>query len=115
MYAFVCTHISVMICTSTSTWDVSSTSPIGIICCGVPAGQAYMAIKDWHWGKLVLCWVAGLAASYGGFLLASQQRPADPSVALVLTMVCVMVVTVAIPIILFVLTWKWLSGKEQTG
>lgn len=74
-----------------------------------------MAIKNWHWGKLVLGWVVGLPASWGGFMLASQGRPVDPPLILVVTMVCVMVGTVAVPVILFVVTWKWLSGKEEKG
>ena len=48
-------------------------------------------------------------------MLASQGRPVDPPLILVVTMVCVMVGTVAVPVILFVVTWKWLSGKEEKG
>ena len=72
-----------------------------------------MAIKNWHFGKIVLCWVAGLlmmflALPIGVAMERSRGLYSVPSLL-------VLIFLVGLPIFLFVVTWKWLSGREKTG
>lgn len=72
-----------------------------------------MAIKDWHWGKLVLCWIAGLSAVSIGFGLANEIPYSSASLdQKIIVYILTVGGTIVAPVVLFVLTWKWLSGKE---
>ncbi len=65
-----------------------------------------MAVKDWHYGKIILLWVWYIAVAV--FLidvLASTQHFA-PGFLLI-------AVIVGSPVVLSVITWRWLSGKEK--
>jgi len=68
-----------------------------------------MAIKNWHAGKIVLCWVAGLFMMSVSFAIMNEM---PGGVALFLFFATFLVGS---PIFLFVVTWKWISGKERTG
>lgn len=68
-----------------------------------------MGIKRWHYGKLILLWgwgvlVVALAFQFLGMI--SSQR-------FVLGTVLILVI-VGVPVALSVVTWRWLSGKEET-
>ena len=75
-----------------------------------------MAIKNWHWGKLVLCWVAGLtAATYAAWLSGAITPDRTPMDKQIVAGVLVVGGLLVAPIVVFVVTWKWLSGKEKKG
>jgi len=76
-----------------------------------------MAIKNWHIGKIVLCWVAGLFMMFLGFAFLSQPASdaLDTGFGMALLMLIGATTFVGLPIFLFVVTWKWLSGREKTG
>lgn len=77
-----------------------------------------MAIKNWHGGKLVLCWAVALSAVVGALNLPTfdylrwnaSTTPQDWVLAVVVDTVA----TVG-PVVLFALTWKWFSEKEKKG
>ena len=72
-----------------------------------------MAIKNWHFGKIVLLWVCGMLPALmivlvfgdtsrsGDFRI--DEEPLATAFAAVLVALAVLVPT----------TWKWLSGKEK--
>ncbi len=76
-----------------------------------------MAIKNWHVGKIILCWVAGLLMIF--FVLPFLGTIAgavfdESSVPGWLAILLWLVVWVGLLILLFVMTWKWLSGREKS-
>ena len=64
-----------------------------------------MAIKDWHIGKIVLVWLAGLGI--GGPLFGFAVGDLNPFTALLLG------VAVALLVTPLVVIWKWFSGRES--
>jgi hypothetical protein len=67
-----------------------------------------MAIKEWHVGKVILLWAWGLVLC----MLALQDLKGIPKGNFVHGFM-VIGALLAIPITLSVITWKWLSGKEN--
>jgi hypothetical protein len=65
-----------------------------------------VAVKNWHVGKLVLLWVWGIVLTV---VVAEALRHIDnpmlgfPLIAAIVFM----------PLVLSVLTWRWLGGKES--
>lgn len=65
-----------------------------------------MAVRNWHWGKLVLLWI--WAAVLGLLAWSELERGQVPWwVGLPL-----MALLTFLPVTLSVLTWKWLGGQE---
>ena len=64
-----------------------------------------MSIKGWHRGKLILLWVWGLVLT--AFFL-NNLRSEEQIVSGFILIVFIL----GIPIVLSILTWKWLSGQE---
>ena len=73
-----------------------------------------MGLKQWHWGKILMLWIAtpiamiavGLAAEYVGGVFTG-----DPILAIhVLTLTFSVVPLFA----MVVVTWKWLGGKDRS-
>lgn len=67
-----------------------------------------MAIRNWHYGKIILLWVWGL-------LLVVLSLNVLESVGNFLIGFPLIGVIVGIPVALSVITWKWLSGKENNN
>jgi hypothetical protein len=65
-----------------------------------------MAIRKWHVGKIVLLW------AWGVILCAITIRIIIGTTNALLGLLLV-VTLLAILITLSVITWRWLSGKEQ--
>ncbi len=65
-----------------------------------------MAIKNWHYGKLLVLW--GWGALVSGFCLHSLETIAHWAVGYL-----VIIIMLGLPIIMSVVTWKWLSGQES--
>lgn len=63
-------------------------------------------IKNWHYGKIVLLWVWGVAISFLSFNFLQSTESFVFGFPLILLIV-------VIPIVLSIITWKWLSGKEN--
>ena len=80
-----------------------------------------MAIKNWHVGQIVLCWVAGclvLLFFVLPILFSIVSGPMDttsPFAFLLILLIFLLFVLVSLPIVLCILTWKWFSGREKTG
>ena len=64
-----------------------------------------MPVKTWHVGKLVLLWVWGLVAV--GLSVQFLRSVENPLLGFFL-----IAVIVGSPVVLSVITWKWLGGKE---
>jgi hypothetical protein len=65
-----------------------------------------MAIRNWHGGKILLLWVWGIVVS--GVVLKILEGTRDFVRGFIL-----IGAIIVIPMILSVITWKWLSGKEH--
>jgi hypothetical protein len=73
-----------------------------------------MAIRDWHWGKILLCWVAAGASAISARAVVENGPPDERYSAIwVLAVVYMAAGLFAAPAAAFVVTWKWLSGKER--
>jgi len=73
-------------------------------------GLQDMAVKNWHFGKIVLLWVCGLFPAVAFWVIGSRgfrSRLTIDEIGVILVAVLVAVVFL-VPI-----TWKWLSGKEK--
>ena len=68
-----------------------------------------MAVKDWHFGKIVLLWVCGMLPIAALLVGLTVVRTSSEEEALVIISVAVLVALV----FLVPITWKWLSGKEK--
>jgi predicted membrane channel-forming protein YqfA (hemolysin III family) len=70
-----------------------------------------MAIARWHYGKIVLLWVWGLALM--GIVFTWIQALSHPQSAGQLSFAFLLLALLAaIPLFLSIITWKWLGGKE---
>lgn len=69
-----------------------------------------MGIKDWHGGKIALIWV--IAPIVILVLVATADEFANDGVSFLVKALLVLALT-AVFTTPFVLTWKWLSGKES--
>lgn len=69
-----------------------------------------MAVKNWHYGKLILlwCWGVVLLAVLLRLLESLNEERFVLGTGLILLLF-------GIPIVLSMLTWKWLSGKEGSA
>jgi hypothetical protein len=59
-----------------------------------------MAIRDWHYGKLILLWAIVVFCLY--FLINSDAQ------GITIFFWCLIL---SIPVV--IVTWKWLSGREK--
>jgi len=66
----------------------------------------FMDIRNWHYGKIILLWVWSIAICF--LLLQWLESLSNPIIGFLL-----IAIIIAIPIIMSVVTWKWLSGKEK--
>lgn len=73
-----------------------------------------MGLKQWHWGKILMLWIATpiamiavfLATEYvGGFLTGDPIWAID---------VLIFTFSVVPLVAMVVVTWKWLGGKERS-
>ena len=72
-----------------------------------------MAITRWHPGKLLLLWAWGVALAL--LALVGVQAMPSRSPVVVLMGFALLVFAVAVPIVLSVMTWIWLGGRESRG
>jgi len=69
-----------------------------------------MAIRNWHFGKIVLLWVCGLFPAGGLWILGTGgfgYSLSNDGIVIVLATV-LFAIAILVPV-----TWKWLSGKEK--
>jgi Ca2+-dependent lipid-binding protein len=64
-------------------------------------------IKKWHVGKLVILWIWGLVLSGLGLSMVT-------AVTSWVFGYLIIAVTLSMPVVLSVVTWRWLTGKELT-
>jgi predicted membrane channel-forming protein YqfA (hemolysin III family) len=70
-----------------------------------------MAVARWHYGKIVLLWVWGVALM--GIVFTSIQALSHPqSASQLIFAFLLLALLAAIPLVLSIVTWKWLGGKE---
>ncbi len=67
-----------------------------------------MAVKNWHFGKIVLLWVCGSLPPLVIWVIASVTRSLHVEALLVILVATLVSLSFLVPI-----TWKWLSGKEK--
>jgi len=65
-----------------------------------------MAIRRWHWGKLVILW------AWGGLLTAFELHLLETIEGRLIVETLLIVSIVGVPVALTVVTWKWLTRKE---
>ncbi len=63
-------------------------------------------IKKWHRGKILLLWIWGLVISgFSLHLLRSDEN--------IVSGFILIIIIIGLPIVLSVITWKWLGGQED--
>ena len=67
-----------------------------------------MAIRRWHWGKLVILWAWGLAVAGPLFAFFQRQQGENISPAQATAFLLSVLVLVALSAV----TWRWLGGRE---
>jgi len=65
-----------------------------------------MAIKKWHYGKIILLWGWGI-----GIIIVLLNLL--ESIENFLIGFPFIILLIGIPVMLSIVTWKWLSGKEN--
>jgi hypothetical protein len=65
-----------------------------------------MALKNWHYGKLIILWIWGIV------LISFVSEPLRSGGISVLRFIIIVFIFV-IPLILSIVTWIWLSAKEK--
>lgn len=73
-----------------------------------------MPIREWHWGKIVLLWGAGVVLVWLLVILLAGMvfTSSTPIIAYAVAFLGSGIV-IAVPVALFLVTWKWLTGKEH--
>ncbi len=66
-----------------------------------------MAVRNWHGGKVALVWLMALIATFFMGALIGEVTGDDDSVLFALI--------VSPFVVAIVLTWRWLSGREQSA
>lgn len=66
-----------------------------------------MAIRNWHYGKLILLWAWGGILGYIALVVLLALSGESYVVGTLLV-----VVLVGLPLLLSVVTWKWFGAKE---
>ena len=70
-----------------------------------------MALRQWHWGKIVMMWFAAFAMSVLAFAIGdSIPSSVVDSIEIPLALLLV-ILTIAGPIAAFVVTWKVSAGR----
>ena len=69
-----------------------------------------MAIRHWHYGQLILLWAWGAVISSFTLYVLATLSPDRYIIGSGL-----IVIAIAIPAVLSIATWKWLSAKEGRG
>jgi hypothetical protein len=64
-----------------------------------------MAIRRWHYGKLILLWTWGIVLCVVLIRILATITDFVPGFTLIAALLAVLIA-------LSVITWKWLSGKE---
>ena len=70
-----------------------------------------MAVARWHYGKIVLLWIWGVVLMWIVFTSIQALRHPQSVMQLIFDFSLLAVLAV-IPLLLSIVTWKWLSGKE---
>lgn len=76
-----------------------------------------MAIKHWHWGKIAMIWASvpllmWFLNGFGqGFIGPIRPGGNAPGKSILILMFSGLIFTV--PVAAFVITWKWMSGKDK--
>jgi hypothetical protein len=65
-----------------------------------------MKIKNWHYGKIILLWVWCI------FFILMMIQKLESADNLILGIILIVLIF-CIPIVMSIITWKWLSGKEK--
>jgi len=68
-----------------------------------------MAVKNWHFGKIVLLWVCGMLPIAALLVFLMEVHPSREEEVLLIIFAAVLLAL----IFLVPITWKWLSSKEQ--
>ena len=69
-----------------------------------------MAVTSWHKGKLIILWAWGVVVG-GLALTAFVTTPVENApTAHLLELLC----AIATPLVLSILTWRWLGAREGT-
>lgn len=72
-----------------------------------------MALRNWHVGKLVILWVWG--SVFASLFLKGMNALDDNSNFGIFLGLLFVVFIAGIYIVLSIITWKWLGGRENTG
>jgi hypothetical protein len=70
-----------------------------------------MAVRDWHYGKLVMLWAWGVILMFLSLQLLRSLSDAQSLMRLAFGSLMIATV-IGIPIVLSAITWRWLTGKE---
>jgi hypothetical protein len=69
-----------------------------------------MTIKKWHYGKIVLLWIWALFIVYFCFF---ELGEIGKNKNLFLLKMVFSSLIIGLPLVLSIITWKWLSGKDS--
>lgn len=71
-----------------------------------------MPVTRWHYGKLIILWVWGIALSALLWYVVEGLEPGSGDVVLPILGLAGLGLAFLIPVVLSVVTWIWLGGKE---
>lgn len=71
-----------------------------------------MALRNWHYGKLIILWSWGILASVLSWYSSESLAPERGESTRAILSIVAMGLTFLIPACLSVITWIWLGGKE---
>lgn len=71
-----------------------------------------MALRNWHYGKLIILWIWGILLSVLSWYWAGSLEPERDETGLAILGIVGLALVLLIPACLSVVTWKWLGGKE---
>lgn len=72
-----------------------------------------MKVRSWHMGKVIMLWSWGIAGMVVDlYVLKEHQEALTKHVLLGFFLLILLLV---VPLVLSVLTWHWLGGKEAAG
>jgi len=71
-----------------------------------------MAIRNWHGGKIIICWIVGLVSIFIFHEVTDGPPPSEDEWWIAGPILVALLIP---PVFALVSTWKWLTGREKNS